>query len=239
MSAVGHGPVRNTLQLSAVIVATMFAVAGAADKRWRLDLAGGELAIPSAVKPSLRGTVTPSLFESSFRGEQIARSPFKSGPSYAVGIGYQLTDWVEISGHFQHSMPRYDPHTVHIRVDDTGPTFAVPVLKSHLEFFSASIGGRLYLRRPTSTVRPWLVSEVGWYRGTVQLHDLPCGGPSSDCSFSVNQVDDGFGVNVGGGVDFAVTRWLSSGLDLRYHNALTVLGGFDFVTALVDVGIHL
>jgi len=55
---------------------------------------------------------------------------------------------------------------------------------------------------------------------------------------SVNQVDDGFDVNVGGGVDFAVRRWLSLGVDLRYHNALTVLGGFDFVTALVDVGVH-
>jgi len=55
----------------------------------------------------------------------------------------------------------------------------------------------------------------------------------------VNQVDDGFGMNVGGGLDFTVTRRVSLGLDMRYHNALTVLGGFDFVTALIDVGIHL
>ena len=56
---------------------------------------------------------------------------------------------------------------------------------------------------------------------------------------TVNQVDDGFGINVGGGLDFTVMRRVSLGLDMRYHNALTVLGGFDFVTALMDVGIHL
>jgi len=48
----------------------------------------------------------------------------------------------------------------------------------------------------------------------------------------------GFGINVGGGVDVAVTRWLSLGLDLRYHNALTVLGGFDFLTTLLDVSLR-
>ena len=153
---------RKATQLTALLVASMLSgIAAAADARWRLDLAGGALAVPSSVRPGLGKGFGFSCCEA-----EASRSHFESGGSYAVGVGYALTERL----------------------------------------------ARLELRAPL------------------------CGGPESSCTNGDgDEVDDGFGINVGGGVDLAVTRWLSLGLDLRYHNALTVLGGFDFVTTLFDV----
>jgi opacity protein-like surface antigen len=41
----------------------------------------------------------------------------------------------------------------------------------------------------------------------------------NDLDDDVDRTDDSFGINVGGGFDFAIIRRVSLGLDFRYHNA--------------------
>jgi len=223
---------RKATQLTALLVVPMLSgIAAAADARWRLDLAGGALAVPSSVRPGLGKGFGFSCCEA-----EASRSHFESGGSYAVGVGYALTERLELTGHFHQSFPGYEPRTLGVRFATGEPTFRVPVTKADLEILSATVGARFYLLPSTWRARPWLVSQLGWYRATLELRAPLCGGPESSCTNGDgDEVDDGFGINVGGGVDLAVTRWLSLGLDLRYHNALTVLGGFDFVTTLFDV----
>jgi outer membrane autotransporter protein len=60
----------------------------------------------------------------------------------------------------------------------------------------------------------------------------------NDLDDDVDRTDDSFGINVGGGFDFAINRRMSLGLDFRYHNAFDALNGFEFLTTNVNVGIH-
>jgi len=214
-------------------------VSVAADTRWRLDFAGGALAVPSEVRPRLS---KEDQVAGDFKGATVLPTDFKHGGSYAVGLGYALSDCLEVHGDFQQSLPGYDVENLVIPNPRLRTTFSVPVTKSALDIFSFSVGGRFYLRSSTSTVRPWLGCQIGWYRGTIHLRGPLCGGPESStpCLTQnlMDQVNDGVGINAGGGVDVAVTRWLSLGLDLRYQNALTVFGGFDYVTTLFDVAVH-
>ena len=89
---------------------------------------------------------------------------------------------------------------------------------------------------PDGRVRPWLVGQVGWYRASGSVSDcyLFCGGDDEHKS----REDDAFGLNVGAGVDVAVTDLVSLGLDVRYHDAFDALGGLQFVTTMLNVGFH-
>jgi hypothetical protein len=167
---------RKAIQVSAVVLAARLSgVAAAADAHWRLDLEGGALAIASDVKPGLS-----SPFGFSCCAE-ASRSDFESGASYAVGVGYALSDRLEVAGHVHQSFPGYAPRTLGVRFAVGQPTFRVPVTNAGLEILSTTVGARFYLLPSTWRGRPWLAGELGWYRGTLELRTLLCGSPESGC----------------------------------------------------------
>src|SRR5438309_6701188 len=51
--------------------------------------------------------------------------------------------------------------------------------------------------------------------------------------------DDGLGFNVGTGFDVRITRHVAAGVDVRYHDARHVRGGFDYFTAMLDLSLRL
>jgi hypothetical protein len=134
-----------------------------------------------------------------------------AGGSFALGGGWGLGDWVDLGGRFQ------------------GSFAGLHVLGASLDVFSVTAGPRVYLAPRAWPFRPWLTTEIGWYRAQAEFDAL---------FFRVSERDDSFGLNAGGGFDVAVHRRISLGVDVRYHNAFDALGGIDFVTALLNVGIH-
>jgi opacity protein-like surface antigen len=133
------------------------------------------------------------------------------GGSYAVGGGYAFLDWLEATAQFQQSFMGL-----------------FTVLGTSLDLYSFTAGGRVYLL-PPGRFRPWLVSQIGWYRTNAT---------ASFFGGDVTRTDDSFGLNAGAGFDITVTDRVSLGLDVRYHNAFQALDGFQAVTTMFNVGLH-
>jgi hypothetical protein len=138
---------------------------------------------------------------------------FNVGGSVAVGGGYSLNDYVELGGQFQSSISGID-------IGIASDTFNVS---------SLTFGPRLYALPSTYRVRPWVVGQIGWYRAHGEVGAFGAG---------INQTDNGFGANVGGGMDVAVSQHVSLGVDARYHHPVDVFDGLQFVTTMFNVGLH-
>lgn len=135
------------------------------------------------------------------------------GGSFGVGGSYGVGDWLDLGGHYQRSFSGLD----------------LGVISNSLKVGSLTAGARAYLA-PPGRFRPWLACEIGWYRARADF-DVPFG-------VTVESTEDSFGVNAGGGADFAVTDLVSLGVDVRYHNAVDAFGGLGFVTTMFNVGFH-
>ena len=100
-----------------------------------------------------------------------------------------------------------------------------------VEVYSVTAGPQVYVL-PDAAIQPWLVGQIGWYRASGSVDDcfLYCDNDHQ------SREDDPFGLNVGGGFDVPVTDLVSLGVDVRYHNAVDALGGFQFVTTMLNVG---
>jgi opacity protein-like surface antigen len=135
--------------------------------------------------------------------------------SFAFGGGYSLNDYVELGGQFQQSI-------------------SVQIFDDSFDVSTVTAGARVYLL-PQGRVRPWLVGQIGWYRVDASLVNCVffCNGNEHD-----DRVDNSFGLNVGGGLDVAVSKLISLGVDVRYHDAVSAFGGTGFVTSMFDVGFH-
>jgi hypothetical protein len=190
---------RCTTAALALVSALVLPAAAAA--RWRIDAAGGAIIPTNEVELG--------------EGEDTIRTDFEAGGSFAVGGGYGLGDWVDLTAHSQFSFSG---------AEDLG-------FEESLDVYSFTAGGRVFLM-PPGRFRPWLAGEIGWYRAEVES-ELRLFAPEID------QRDDSFGINVGGGLDVFVHRIVSLGVDVRYHDAFDALDGLEFVTTMFNVGIHL
>ena len=139
---------------------------------------------------------------------------FDPGFTLGVGGGYAPLHWLEILSHMQGGY------------SDAGDAFA-----DTLSFTSWTFGARV-LPFPWYWVNPWGIFELGWYHVDADIDDDFFGHHDSDAD------DDSFGINVGGGIDFRITDFVSIGPDVRYHNAFDAFDGVDFVTAVVNVSLH-
>jgi len=189
----------NKLAMLGVLLTAVVASRANGDPGWRIDAAGGAIVGAGKVKVS--------------EGGDSGQFDIVPGGSFAVGGGYGLGNWVDLTTHFQSSFTGFDV-----------------IASQSLDVYSLTAGGRVYLL-PPGRVRPWLASELGWYRadGEVGGLFLP----------TIHQSDDSFGLNAGGGVDVNVNRRVSLGVDVRYHDAFDALNGLQFVTTMFNVGIHL
>ena len=186
---------RQGAALFATVLVLMLART-AADAAWRIDAEGGAFVPVDSVSFDAGGD--------SFDVDVA------TGGSFAVGGGYGLGDWVDLTAHAQ------------------GNFSGVEALLNSLDVYSVTAGARVYLL-PPQRFRLWLVGEIGWYHADADI----------DAIFStVSQSDDSFGLNVGGGFDVAINPRVSLGLDVRYHNAFEALNGLQFVTTMFNVGIH-
>lgn len=140
-----------------------------------------------------------------------------TGAAFAVGGAYGLADWVDLTAQFQvaSTLGLFDDHNVDV--------------------FSITPGARVFVLPATYRFRPWLGGQIGWYLVDGQFHNAFLFDEDAD---DVDKSENSFGLNVGGGFDFAINHRVSLGIDVRYHNAFDALGGFQFVTTMVNVGIH-
>lgn len=136
-----------------------------------------------------------------------------AGGSWAIGGYWVANDHLEVGGQYQQVIAALS---------------VVPA--SSLVYNSVTAGARYQLLPRDRRVRPWLVGQLGWYGARGQ----------ADFLFDeVSETDNGFGFNVGGGIDFQLSKLVSLGADLRYHHAVDVLGGLDYMTTMVNVAFHL
>jgi opacity protein-like surface antigen len=157
------------------------------------------------------GAFIPSTSVEARKGDDETHLGRNAGGSFAMAGGYGLGDWVDLTGRFQGGF--------------TGELFG-----DSLDTLTLTAGPRVFLTGP-QRVRPWLASEIGWYH---------VGASTSDGFLSTDgSSQDSFGLNVGGGFDVSVHRNVSVGVDVRYQNAFNAFDGIQFVTAMLNVGIHL
>jgi len=223
-------------------VGMLISMAPGAHAQWRVDLSGGALVDRWAVHlPNSALGHSPDL-------HQPGDARFDTGGTYALGASYVLSNHFEVGGQFQHSLSRQvDRLTIPTRFPETVPKGLTA--KPALDVFSVTAGTRVHLLPQDRRVRPWLIGQVGWYRARAEVTELlgpaqlPCGAPINCFPVGTLRIrrsggDDGFGFNVGGGVDVALTRLLSVGADVRYHRAVNVLENVDFVTTMVSLGLR-
>jgi len=135
-----------------------------------------------------------------------------AGGSWAIGAGYLFGDHFELGGQFQQGFSGFD----------------IGVAENSLNVISLTGGGRFY-PLPKGRVRPWLVTQIGWYRARGEIGIIGIG---------TSDTEDTFGLNTGGGLDVHITDLVSLGVDVRYHNAFNALGGLQFVTTMFNVALH-
>jgi opacity protein-like surface antigen len=136
-----------------------------------------------------------------------------AGGSWAIGGYWIANDHLEVGGQYQQVIAALS---------------VVPA--SSLVYNSVTAGARYQILPRDRRVRPWLVGQLGWYNASGEVDYL---------FDQVSETGNGFGFNVGGGIDFQLSKLVSLGADLRYHHAVGVLGGLDYMTTMVNVAFHL
>src|SRR5262249_49193545 len=133
------------------------------------------------------------------------------GPAVGIGVGYALTDHLELGANAQ-------------------ATEDINIFDRSIGFNSVTVGGRYYVLGRSRAVRPWLIGQGGWYQGAVD--DSKLFGPTT------HREDSGGGVNVGAGFDVPVGKLVSLGTDIRWNQTIGVLNDPGFLTTLATVAFH-
>ena len=156
--------------------------------------------------------INPTDIELETDGGDTSESDLDVGGSFAVGAGYAVHDWFDLTGRFQGNFAGID----------------IDISEDTLVALSATAGARFYPLR-SGPVRPWIGSELGWYWSEAEV-DLLFGEEAK-------QSDHSFGINAGGGLDFPIGERVLMGVAVRYHNAFDALGGLEFISTHLRVGI--
>ncbi len=130
--------------IAGVAVAT--APAPAADQ-WRVDISAGAFVAPSRVQFSEQHLGPLCCTWDSVSAQ------FDTGGSYALGVGYVLTDHVELVGQFQRSLSR-DAHGLRLGTHGDLVEPVSPLGSSDLDVFALTGGGRFHLLPPGRRLRP-------------------------------------------------------------------------------------
>lgn len=133
------------------------------------------------------------------------------GAQFGIEGGWTATDALEIGGTVQLGNAIFDSSAT-----------------------SVTAGPRYAFRDKDAVVRPFAVGQLGYYVVGVDT-SVPTGGLFD--FLGPDETDDGFGFNVGGGVDVYPLRWLSVGADVRYHRAF-VFGGVNYFTTMLGAAVH-
>jgi len=168
-----------------VLCAPVVAGAAESERRIRIDVEGG--AMPGGSKG-----VEP-------------------GPALGVGVGYALTDHIELGADAQTA--------AHVNIFDRTTGFS-----------SVTAGARYYVLGRSGAVQPWLIGQGGWYSGSVTQPRL--------FASTIHHTDSGGGVNVGAGFDVPVGKLVSLGADVRWNQTIGVLDDPGYVTTLANVAFH-
>jgi hypothetical protein len=126
-----------------------------------------------------------------------------TGGAFAVQGGYALDRWFDFTAGL-HSGTHFDTYDESVNV------------------FAFTAGGRFFPLPMTSRFRPWLGAQVGWYGVDAYLDDFDYFGGHDD---DLDEFDDSFGFNAGGGFDFPINPFVSLGIDVRYRNAFDAFVG--------------
>jgi hypothetical protein len=212
---------------------------GAQEARWRFDVQAGGFFPLSDVDFRVRELIVPTENFKRYGSEfdKAATGRFDPGGTFAIGAGYKLNDYVELGAQFQEAFTEHVSSGTFGYLDGRRFPLNLPA-DSHFDVYDVTAGCRLYAGPPWHRVRPWLVAQMGWYRANGRVTES-CYHHYAGCGRYLDRdSDSGFGVNVGGGFDVYLARHVSLGLDVRYHNAIDVLGGFDFVTTMAGLTLH-
>lgn len=136
------------------------------------------------------------------------------GGAFSAGGGYALDRWVDFTAQFL-----------------TGTHF--DVYDEAVNVYSFTVGGRFFPLPMSERVRPWVGTQIGWYRVDGYADEFD---PFDDDD-SIHEGDDSFGLNAGGGLDIVVNHRVSLGVDVRYHNAFDAFQGYQFVSTMFNVSI--
>jgi hypothetical protein len=163
------------------------------------------------------GAIPLSSVEFESEGEKFGVD-LGAGPAIGLEGGWMATDSLEVGGLVLGSLLEQER-------DETAASW------------SATAGLRYSFFDTESKVRPFVVGHLGYYGVAVDSEDSGDGWFDFDFSPFPDESDGGFGVNAGGGVDFYPVKWLSVGVDLRYHHAF-VFEGVDTFTTMAGVAWH-
>ena len=166
---------------------------------------------PAAWRLDFDGGAAIPISRVELNGSAQSSTAVDTGGAYAIGGAYGLGDWFEVNGQFQQTFMGL-----------------FVLFGNSLDTYSFTGGGRVFLM-PPGRVRPWLTTQIGWYRANAS---------ASGFGTEVPRTDNSFGLNTGGGLDVKVNDRVSLGLDVRYNNAFQALDGLQFVTSMFNVGLH-
>ncbi len=205
---------RKGLGWTAAVAGTQ-SVAWRVSARWWQSLCGGPVQMANAQwQLEIEAGTMFNLQDIELERDSLSvQSDLDLGGSFALGAGYSIHEYVDLTGRFQGNFAGVD----------------IGIASDTFYALSLTGGARLY-PLPPSRIRPWLGGEVGWYRAEAEV------GVFDD---NIKLADDSFGINAGGGIDFAVSERLVLGIAARYHNAFDALGGLEFVSTTVRIGIRL
>lgn len=152
----------------------------------------------------------PGSVEVDVGGQQVDAST-DDGAQFGVEGGWTVTDALELGGLVQFGGAIFDSSAL-----------------------SVTAGPRYSFLDKGSPVRPFAVGQLGYYAVGVETSSTTGGlfdflGP--------DETKDGFGFNLGGGLDVFPLPWLSVGADVRFHRAF-VFGGVNYFTTMLSVAVH-
>lgn len=182
----------NKLLIPSVCLVVLLAT-NASEARWRIDAEVGAMVGTQYVQ---------------FRDDDTSVQLKPIGPSVALGGGYGLGDWVDVTAHYQGS-------------------FGV---SGDIDVNSITAGGRVYLM-PAGRIRPWVTSEIGWYHGhAVSASILSDDIAETADAFGLN-AGGGLDVFLNRRVSLGVDVRYHDAFD-------AFDSGLQFVTTMCNVGVH-
>jgi hypothetical protein len=136
-----------------------------------------------------------------------------TGAAFSAQGGYAFERWIDLTGGFQ-TATHFD------------------AFEESVDVYSFTVGCRFFPLPMSSRFRPWLGTQIGWYGVDAHLDDF-FGSFDDD----IDEFDNSFGLNAGGGFDIPINHRVSLGVDVRYHNAFTAFDGFEYVHTMFNVSI--
>lgn len=141
------------------------------------------------------------------------------GPTYAIGLGWALTENVAVQLRWQQIFAE-------LEIDDPRPSDAT------LDVSGLTVGARYEFLAAERRLRPWIDVGVGWYQGVGEgrIEDAAVAASGRVVDLRVHQDGDAVGVTVAGGASIHLIGRVSALVSIRYHyaskvDALTPLAG--------------